>query len=178
MLIAVEELAARPLRLEHSYAAGEIPSRVDAEARTAAAEDDGGLVLIGPLRARVEARLSGPQIRVRLEMTGRARTQCARCLEEVEAPIARSADLTYYPAGGPGGGLTGGGEVEIHAADADLGFYREPGIELEDLLREQVLLSLPMRTLCREDCRGLCPRCGRNLNAGACGCAASIPSAP
>ena len=58
------------------------------------------------------------------------------------------------------------------AAEAEIGYYQGEGLLLEDLLREQVLLAVPLKVICREDCKGLCPHCGKNLNEeGACSCA-------
>jgi uncharacterized protein len=51
-----------------------------------------------------------------------------------------------------------GEEVAVNEEDAEIGFYAGGGLELEDVLREQVLLSLPMQKICRQDCKGICPR--------------------
>ena len=62
------------------------------------------------------------------------------------------------------------GEHAITPDETEIGYYQESGLSLEDVVREQVLLSLPGRTLCKEDCKGLCPRCGQNLNLATCSC--------
>jgi uncharacterized protein len=61
-------------------------------------------------------------------------------------------------------------EVELAEADLEVGFYQGNGVQLEDALKEQILLALPMRSLCRPDCKGLCPQCGQNRNLVQCGC--------
>jgi len=61
-------------------------------------------------------------------------------------------------------------EVAISEAETEIGYYQGEGLLLEDVLREQVLLATPVRALCREDCKGLCPLCGRNLNVEQCHC--------
>ena len=61
-------------------------------------------------------------------------------------------------------------EVSISEAETEIGYYEGEGLELEDVLREQVLLAVPIKTVCRIDCKGLCPRCGQNLNQGSCTC--------
>jgi uncharacterized protein len=61
-------------------------------------------------------------------------------------------------------------EVEIDAGEAEIGFYEGGGLELEDILREQVLLALPMQRVCSESCKGICPVCGKNRNETACDC--------
>jgi uncharacterized protein len=61
-------------------------------------------------------------------------------------------------------------EIEIKEADSEIGYYQGEGVLLEDVLKEQILLALPLKPLCKEDCRGLCVHCGKNRNAGDCGC--------
>jgi uncharacterized protein len=63
-----------------------------------------------------------------------------------------------------------GAERAISTSETEIGYYNGDGLVLEDVLREQVLLSLPEKTLCRADCNGLCPSCGRNLNTEQCSC--------
>jgi uncharacterized protein len=66
---------------------------------------------------------------------------------------------------------SGEGEREVAEEDLDTSFYRDDQIDLNEVLREQFYLALPMKPLCREDCEGLCPKCGTNLNTGTCTCA-------
>jgi len=63
-----------------------------------------------------------------------------------------------------------GEETAIDEGEAEMGFYEDGGVELEDVLREYVLLALPMQRLCREDCKGLCPVCGQSRNENDCQC--------
>jgi uncharacterized protein len=91
---------------------------------------------------------------------------CARCLEPVRHAVARNFDLLYRPEGIDGGT----DEAAVNEAETEIGYYSGDGMLLEDALREQVLLALPMKAVCREDCKGLCPHCGQDLNTGACGC--------
>ena len=93
---------------------------------------------------------------------------CARCLEPVPFPVKRQFDLLYRPAGSD---IGEGKEVEMQDKDAAISYYEGEGVELVDLLREQVLLEVPLKTVCQEECKGLCPHCGRNLNTGQCECA-------
>ena len=64
--------------------------------------------------------------------------------------------------------------VPIDRQDTDIGFYEGHGLELADVVREQVMLWLPMRGLCREDCKGICPTCGVNRNREKCDCVQSF----
>ena len=76
-------------------------------------------------------------------------------------------DLSYLPATDN----TGEGEVQIEESDLRTAFYRDDQIDLGQLIHEQFQLALPMKPLCRSDCRGLCAVCGGNLNTAVCACA-------
>jgi uncharacterized protein len=101
-----------------------------------------------------------------LFLSGRAVTeveaQCARCLEHFRVSIEAPFSYVLAPRVAP--------EAQLEAEDLDLSFYEGEEIDVSPLVREQVLLSLPTRPLCREDCRGLCPSCGADLNSGDCRC--------
>ncbi len=81
-------------------------------------------------------------------------------------PLSGDFDLIFRPEEAD----ADAGERSITADETEIGYYRESGLLLEDVVREQVLLSLPSRTLCTADCKGLCPRCGQNLNQAKCSC--------
>lgn len=105
-------------------------------------------------------------IRVVGNLTTKIEVGCARCLEPVVRDVARSFDLLYRPQGIDAGHE----ELSVTDAEAEIGYYRGDGLELEDVLREQVILAVPLKTVCREDCKGLCPSCGSNLNVESCDC--------
>ena len=96
---------------------------------------------------------------------------CARCLEPVRRHIDHKFDLLYRPLGVD----RKGDEAAIHEPDTEIGYYEGDGLELEDALREQVLLAVPIKLVCQDACKGLCPKCGRNLNRETCNCADSQP---
>lgn len=106
-------------------------------------------------------RLAGT-VRTELELS------CSRCLEPFRLPVDASFDQRFLPAAEMGDEA----ERELQDEDVDISYYRDDRIDLNELLREQFYLTLPMKPLCRDDCNGLCPQCGTNLNTGACGCAA------
>lgn len=106
-------------------------------------------------------------IRVAGEFSARIELACARCLEPISKDVAKNFDLLYRPLGIDAGKE----ELSVTAAEAEVGYYQGEGLLLEDVLREQILLTLPLKAICREDCRGLCPHCGRNLNLEQCQCA-------
>lgn len=109
-------------------------------------------------------------IRLRGQLSAGLELQCARCLETVNQNVAREFELLYRPLGAD----AGRDELSVTVAEAEIGYYQGDGILLEDVLREQVLLALPLKITCREACKGLCPHCGRNLNQEQCSCAASL----
>ena len=93
--------------------------------------------------------------------------ECSRCVEPFRVPVDATFDLRYMPQAAN----TGEGEREVGEEDLTTAFYRDGMLDLVDLLREQFMLALPMKPLCTEACRGLCPQCGTNLNKTQCGCA-------
>jgi uncharacterized protein len=95
---------------------------------------------------------------------------CARCVEPVAQDITREFELLYRPLGAD----AGRDALSVTDAEAEIGYYQGDGILLEDVLREQVLLALPLKVTCREDCKGLCVHCGKNLNEGPCSCATAM----
>jgi uncharacterized protein len=84
--------------------------------------------------------------------------------------VSREFDLLYRPLGSD----AGRDELSVTDAEAEIGYYQGEGLLLEDAVREQVLLALPLKMICREDCKGLCPQCGKNLNEGDCSCTAPV----
>jgi len=106
-------------------------------------------------------------IRLRGRVQAGLELQCARCLDPVPQEVAREFELLYRPLGAD----AGRDELSVTDAEAEIGYYEGDGILLEDVLREQVLLAIPLKITCREDCKGLCPHCGKNLNQEQCSCA-------
>ncbi len=107
----------------------------------------------------------------RFRLVGTAKTElelsCSRCLEPFRMPVNAQFDLRYLP---PAEASTDT-EREVGEGDLETSYYRDDQIDLNELLREQFYLALPMKPLCREACQGLCVQCGTNLNTGACSCA-------
>jgi uncharacterized protein len=103
-------------------------------------------------------------------LTGHTKTTlelpCSRCLEPLTAPVDLPFDLRYQPHTAN----AGEGEREIEEDDLSTAFYENDEIDLQQLMREQFYLALPMKPLCSDTCRGLCPACGTNLNRGTCDC--------
>jgi uncharacterized protein len=162
MEFKVSELEREPIEFDLEL----VPGAVDIGEE---AEQAGQLAASG--RAEVLHEHRGPKnivadIRLRGRFAGRFQVPCARCVEPVEIPLAADFDLIFRPAEADAEAP----ERSITAPETEIGYYQEDSLSLEDVLREQVLLSLPVRTLCKPDCKGLCPRCGENRNSLACSC--------
>jgi uncharacterized protein len=110
-------------------------------------------------------------IRVVGQYATRVEIPCARCLETVVRDLAEKFDLLYRPLGVDAGPH----ERSVGEADTEIGYYSGEGMHLEDVLREQLLLAVPVKTVCREECQGLCPHCGKNLNHESCQCEEVVP---
>lgn len=91
---------------------------------------------------------------------------CSRCLEPFVWPVDAEFDLRYQPHAHN----TGEGEREVEEDDLTTAFYDNDEIDLGQLMTEQFVLSLPMKPLCQDECKGLCPTCGTNWNRGSCEC--------
>jgi uncharacterized protein len=132
---------------------------------------DAGLTQATPLETEGSAELLANtlgEIRIKGHVKVRMGADCDRCLEPAEFPVDSDFDLFYQPAEE----AAPEEDVEIDAGETEIAFYEGEGIELKDVLREYVLLAMPMRRVCREECQGICPVCGQNRNLVRCGCAA------
>jgi len=128
---------------------------------------DGGppvVVVSGRLTGTAERGERGIELRARFD--ARVRLGCSRCLEPYETDLGADVELTLVP-----------DAVELAAEDSEVSeadallFYAEAGrVELDAVAREQIYLNLPLKPVCRADCRGLCPTCGENRNRIECGC--------
>jgi uncharacterized protein len=162
MEFKVSELEREPIDFDLELAPGAVEFGEEAE-------QVGDLSTAG--RAEVLHEHRGPRdivadIRLRGNFSGRFLVPCARCVEPVEIPLTADFDLIFRPAAADSEAT----ERSITAPETEIGYYLKDSLLLEDVLREQVLLSLPVRTLCKPDCKGLCPRCGANRNSQTCTC--------
>jgi uncharacterized protein len=154
------EGVARTLTLSGGWAERNL-AEIDAEATTTGLRADLRL-----LRAGYDVHMSG-------RMTGEVVLRCGRCLEAAPTTIDTEVNMTYVPAGEEP--TSDEKELEISDDMVDVKPYEGDAIDLEETLREELLLALPYAPLCREDCKGLCPRCGKELNDGACTCPPEPP---
>ncbi len=160
MLLSVKEMEVRKLPFEQVWQPGEIDF------------SDSGATQTEPLTATGVAELlphTGGEIRVKGRVTTVMDAECDRCLGRATFPIDAPFDLFYKPAETV---TAEEEEVAIDEGEAEMGFYEMPGLQLEEILREQVLLQLPMQRVCSETCKGICPVCGMNRNETDCRCEA------
>ena len=122
-------------------------------------------------RSRQPIEVVRPLVRIEIivaqELEGIAvELVCARCLDSVVEEISRDFDLFYRPMTS----MAHDEELHLHLDDTEIAFFEGDGLFLADILAEQVNLAIPMKVICRSDCRGLCPHCGANLNNEECRC--------
>ena len=110
----------------------------------------------------------------RFRLVGTVKTElelaCSRCLEPFVLPVDREFDLRFLPAGAAEPEPDDDEETEVEDDDVAMTFYRDEQIDLNELLREQFYLALPMKPLCVPTCQGICPQCGTNRNTAPCDC--------
>ncbi|HEX8890833.1 MAG TPA: DUF177 domain-containing protein [Pyrinomonadaceae bacterium] len=116
----------------------------------------------------VEGRVSrsGHEVRLQGKIKTTAEVDCDRCLKSVSIPVETEFDVTYVPADD----YTSSDAAELQEEDLSLSVFDGETIDIDELVREQVLLALPNRALCGEDCKGLCPICGADRNVNPCDC--------
>jgi uncharacterized protein len=169
MLFSLHDLELRKIEFAETYA----PGHIDLGEET---------VQKSPLTVTGRAELleehhGGKRVVKDIRVVGKFATEvelrCARCVEAVALPLSGNFDLLYRPLSS----VEREEEVSINEAESEIGYYKGEGLELEDVLKEQIFLAVPMQILCSEDCKGLCPQCGQNKNLGQCECKAT-PSDP
>jgi uncharacterized protein len=156
MFLYVKEMERREVRFDETLPPGKIDFSGQEVEQSSPLQASGSAELIdGSDDIRVEGRYS-------VEMSA----ECDRCLGRARFSLEGAFDLYYRPTSE----LTREEEVEVEDADTEIGFYEGEGLELDDVLREQVLLALPMQRVCSETCKGICPICGVNRNEKECSC--------
>lgn len=130
--------------------------------------DEHEVRLIEPVEIRGRLRKGNREVQLAGRLSAKIEAPCARCLKPVVLPIALEFSERFVPE------VSWGSEEhhELQQEDLDLAIFDGEGIELDDLVREEILLAMPAQVLCREDCKGLCPSCGTDLNVNVCECEA------
>ena len=156
MRIELDKLEGNRSAFAHTYEAGEIVLDEETARLTEAPQIDGRITR------------SGQEVRLQGTLTARAEVECDRCLKTVTVPIETDFDVTYIPTVDYERAATA---AELQEEDLSVSVFDGEAIDIDDLVREQVLLALPPRMLCGEECKGLCPVCGADRNQSDCACA-------
>lgn len=122
--------------------------------------------LIAPAAVTGRVRLSGNEVFVNGHVEARARVECDRCLQPVELPVNADFALEYIS----GDEYESSQAAELTEAELSVSVFDGEAIDVDEIVKEQVLLAVPTRMLCREDCKGICPECGIDRNTGECSC--------
>jgi uncharacterized protein len=154
LLLDVGQMRDPEARIERTFAAGVLPT------------DQSICRITAPVALSVVVRKDRQQFR----LVGRVKTvielSCSRCLDGFATPVDEAFDVLYLPHAPAGSGE----ERMVEDDDLSTAFYSDNVIDLGQLMQEQCYLAVPMKPLCRDDCRGLCPVCGTNFNTGSCEC--------
>ncbi len=105
-------------------------------------------------------------------------TQCSRCVEPADQLISFHFEEQFRPTIDIATGQPLKKDLDEEPADASYAIDANHNLDVDEVLRQGIVIETPMHPLCRPDCQGLCPNCGANLNQGACGCEADAPSGP
>jgi uncharacterized protein len=130
--------------------------------------EDERVKLIEPAEVSGKVRQQGSRTHVRGWVTARVQTECDRCLKSVELPIDSHFKLEYVTTED----YRAQQLVELTAEDLDLSVFDGEAIDIDELVKEELLLAVPDHVLCGETCKGICAVCGGNQNLVECGCEA------
>ena len=175
--ILVDRLAATPLEQSFSVSPQWLTEHV------ADSQGEGIEGLAGDVHFVVRAQRMGADLYLEGELSGTLELACSRCLTRYRAPIRERFRLVLEPAGDrvpadPEGAAALDQEGLYLADELESGWFRGPEIQLDRFVGEMVSLSVPVQPLCRDDCLGLCPRCGGDRNLESCSCAEARPASP
>ncbi len=132
-----------------------------------AREEGQPLRFLGPIRIHLTLSRSGRTVLVESRIRAEAEFSCDRCLDPFPSVLSSAYKATLKPKPQ----VSPDEEVELGRDDLETEFYEGDEIDLTPILQDQLLLAFPQKSVCREDCRGLCQRCGQNMNRGTCQCA-------
>jgi uncharacterized protein len=127
---------------------------------------DERITLNSPVSVVGSVKRSGAEVVVSGRLSSQVSVECDRCLKTVELPVSADFSVDYITVQDYESSYA----AELTADDLDVSVFDGESIDIDELVKEQILLSVPDRTLCREDCKGICSTCGADLNAGACNC--------
>jgi uncharacterized protein len=127
--------------------------------------------LVEPVHTNLRIALESGRVTVQGRLGTVLGLKCCRCASEFEQSADKNFVLTYLPDPET---VRDGEEFELEYDDLDVGFYRGDQLDLSVVLTEQILLEIPMKPVCRPNCKGLCDQCGIDLNVRACDCTREV----
>ena len=159
MKIEIEKVKRKQVDLSEVEPASHFPALADME-------KNGECSFTQPVSAQLSAIWEYGHVRATGKVESAVRLTCSRCLAEYESQIA--SEFTIFYTESKGEEL----DEEVELSDEELisASYSGDEIVVDSEIAEQVMLEIPYKPLCSESCRGLCPQCGADLNAGECGC--------
>jgi uncharacterized protein len=122
--------------------------------------------MLSPVKATLRIDKLGPELIARGVLSARVEIECARCLNQFPFQVSSQLNLVFRPASE----ISKHEQYELKSEELDTVFYTGDILETDDLLKEQLILNLPMKALCSPDCKGFCPGCGTDLNVSGCSC--------
>ena len=128
---------------------------------------DERISLSEPVTVSGKVRLAGNEVFVNGHVETRAQVECDRCLQPVEMPVSADFALEYIT----GSEYESSGAAELTEEEMSVSVFDGQAIDVDEIVKEQIVLAVPTRMLCREDCKGICPECGTDRNTGECSCA-------
>ena len=127
---------------------------------------DERITLTQPAEISGTVKRAGHEVFVNGHVETRVHVECDRCLKPVELPVSADFALEYIP----GADYESSSTAALSEDELAVSVFDGEAIDVDEIVKEQVLLAVPARTLCREDCKGICPECGINRNTGDCNC--------
>ncbi len=125
-----------------------------------------GIEILAPFKAVLKVEKRHKEVFIKGIVSGEIMLQCSRCLKDYPMPIRTLIEVTYHPIEE----LNKEELIELKKDEMEVDFYKEGLIDTENIIRDQILLNIPMKPLCNENCKGFCPVCGNDLNESDCGC--------
>jgi uncharacterized protein len=161
--IHLDDIKEKPVKLWYEVNPDQFPALTEITER-------GECTFIRPLVFDFTASVAGHLVLVEGRFHTRVILTCSRCLAAFESPLEARFFLTFTPQATDSHGFAVQEDLELQSEEIGLIPFSGEEIDLKDAFQEEVVMALPMQPLCKADCKGLCPRCGADLNEGDCGC--------
>jgi len=153
--IDIEDLSQETIQVQHEYESGELALEYEDAS------------LSRPVNTAFNLSHQDRKLHVDGVVEAGIRYKCSRCLKEFERPLVANFAVVYLP---QPTGMKVDEEIALKYEEMDIGFYDGIRLDVDQMVLEQIELSMEMRFICQEECKGLCWRCGADLNEGLCSC--------